>query len=188
MSVNSIFLMARTMSALSTKTAQTSRRGTVSQHEAGGRSVGVQGETEGAKTRRGEEEEAGEESKEDEEEHKDNKHSKSSNEESEETPMKPPVKAHIASKTQAKTNTDEGMEGMADNKELFPRKVDVLHKVFKSCERPTEGSRAETCVGQSTSERARAAGTLVPCRQESVRHCMLWHLELWLPGCLFPWA
>ncbi len=105
-------------------------------------------------------EEAGEDSEEDKEEQEEEEGEgiKSSNEESVETPMKPPARTQVPAKTQAKTNMDEGMEGMADNEELFQCKGDVHHKIHKPGEHPTKRARAETCIGQSASEKARAAG------------------------------
>ncbi len=50
------------------------------------------------------------------------------------------------------------MEGMADDENPFPLKVDVRHKVHELGGCPTKGTRADDCPSHLASSRARAAG------------------------------
>ncbi len=180
--------MACTPLALSTKIAHTRGRGAASQSTVGGLTSGVQGETKGAGTRRDEEEEAGDESVNDKEKQEDNDddQSKSSNEEGKDTPIKPPAVAGIFTEAQAKTNTNEGMEGTADKDELFPCKVDAQQKNMSPGGAHPKGLVLTPAQADQRATGLEREGILVPHRRESIRRCMPRPTGLWSPGCLFP--
>ncbi len=56
--------------------------------------------------------------------------------------MKLPAKTYVLTETQVETNTNEGMEGMAECEELFSCKVDAHCKECNPSAHQTGGARS----------------------------------------------
>ncbi len=160
-----LFVMACSVPALSTRAPRSRGRGAAAQGDTEGRPAGDQGTNEaaveGPEERGDEDHEEGEE-EEDEDSCNDDDDSSSSSvgdqSNDDEPELKnPPTRSEGEGKGKATEDPDEGKIGPADDMHV-PRKADARRKEREPGGRPERGAGAERRTNRSASESARAAG------------------------------
>ncbi len=100
--------------------------------------------------------------------------------------MKPPAELELQPKKHNKANDNEGKEGMANEEDPFPHKVEAPHKVLEPSGHPTKRAGLMTNRAIWPVRRQELQGTLVPHAHKSVRQCLPLLTKVLLPGCSFP--